>query len=235
MLRTPRGLLLLVRAERRGYYAVRIGRSPGLYATWRRPGRLHRWMLHLQWAPCGARGTGSLLGHQQLPAACRAVQQASEQGLRKLIVCTDSMFIVNGMGSWVHTWKRSGWRQGSGSLVVNRADFALLDDLCSDMDITWVHVQGHSGNLGNEHADQLAKEGADKVPLPGAKPPPDPVATAVEPPDLGQPSAVGQRVDPEDVDCASQADLAAKVDSSEPEEIRQTNLKKSIDVASWTL
>nr|XP_032810450.1 ribonuclease H1-like isoform X3 [Petromyzon marinus] len=34
MLRTLRGLLLLVRAERRGYYAVRIGRSPGLYATW---------------------------------------------------------------------------------------------------------------------------------------------------------------------------------------------------------
>ncbi|XP_078456822.1 ribonuclease H1-like isoform X1 [Lampetra planeri] len=330
MLRTPRGLLLLVRAERRGYYAVRIGRSPGLYATWdecrtqvegfpgadfrkflcegtahaylaqgrgddgaaaERPPRSRRRRWEDEEQPAGrgdqpprytyvggvpvvftdgccisngrhaARaglgvfwGTNNslnlserLVGRQtnqraeimvnkkQNMAACRAVQQASEQGLRKLIVCTDSMFIVNGMGSWVHTWKRSGWRQGSGSLVVNRADFALLDDLCSDMDITWVHVQGHSGNLGNEHADQLAKEGADKVPLPGAKPPPDPVATAVEPPDLGQPSAVGQRVDPEDVDCASQADLAAKVDSSEPEEIRQTNLKKSIDVASWTL
>uniref|UniRef100_UPI00358F0464 ribonuclease H1-like n=1 Tax=Myxine glutinosa TaxID=7769 RepID=UPI00358F0464 len=96
----------------------------------------------------------------EIVAACRAVEQAHKLGMSKLVVCTDSMHTVQGMGSWVDLWKAHGWRQSHGRLVVNKDDFQRLDELCQGVHVTWVHVQGHSGQRGNVEADHLAKRGA---------------------------------------------------------------------------
>uniref|UniRef100_A0A8C4Q3X7 Ribonuclease H1 n=1 Tax=Eptatretus burgeri TaxID=7764 RepID=A0A8C4Q3X7_EPTBU len=96
----------------------------------------------------------------EIVAACRAVEQAHKLGLTKLVVCTDSMHTVQGMGSWVDLWKAQGWRQSRGQLVVNKDDFQRLDQLCQGVHVTWVHVQGHSGQPGNVEADHLARRGA---------------------------------------------------------------------------
>ncbi|KAM4771201.1 ribonuclease H1-like [Rhinophrynus dorsalis] len=98
----------------------------------------------------------------ELEAARRAVQQARSQNKTSLDINTDSKFTVDGMTKWVPKWKENGWKTSDGRDVVNKKEFENLDKLCTGMDVKWRHVPGHSGNVGNEMADQLARRGAMK-------------------------------------------------------------------------
>ncbi|XP_018416003.1 PREDICTED: ribonuclease H1-like [Nanorana parkeri] len=67
-----------------------------------------------------------------------------------------------GMTEWVPRWKQNGWKTIHGGDVVNKEDFQKLDNLCKNVKVTWTHVPGHTGQEGNEMADQLARSGARK-------------------------------------------------------------------------
>ncbi|XP_042189653.1 ribonuclease H1 isoform X2 [Callorhinchus milii] len=98
----------------------------------------------------------------EIVAACRAIEQAKEQNIEKLVIFTDSMFTINGITKWIKSWKNKDWKLSTGGPVINREDFERLDKLTSDINIDWMHVPGHAGFTGNEAADVLAKEGARK-------------------------------------------------------------------------
>ncbi|KYO32932.1 ribonuclease H1 isoform X1 [Alligator mississippiensis] len=98
----------------------------------------------------------------EIYAACKAIEQAKSQNIKKLVIYTDSKFTINGVTSWVDNWKNNGWRTSTGKNVINKEDFQRLDKLTEDMDIKWMHIPGHAGFAGNEAADRLAKEGARK-------------------------------------------------------------------------
>ncbi|XP_068009466.1 ribonuclease H1 isoform X2 [Melanerpes formicivorus] len=98
----------------------------------------------------------------EIHAACKAIEQAKSQNIKKLIIYTDSKFTINGITSWVDNWKTNGWRTSSGGSVINKEDFERLDNLSKDIEIQWMHVPGHAGFRGNEEADRLAREGASK-------------------------------------------------------------------------
>ncbi|XP_063757817.1 ribonuclease H1 isoform X2 [Eleginops maclovinus] len=101
----------------------------------------------------------------EIQAACKALELAKEHNIKKLVLYTDSMFTINGVTSWVKTWKLNGWRLKSGGQITNKDDFKKLDKLNAEVDVVWLHVPGHSGFRGNEEADRLSREGALK-PLP---------------------------------------------------------------------
>ncbi|XP_071999614.1 ribonuclease H1-like isoform X2 [Engystomops pustulosus] len=96
----------------------------------------------------------------EIEAASRAVEQAAENNISRLNVCTDSEFTIKGMTEWIPRWKENGWITLYGEEVVNKEEFARLDQLCKEVDVTWTHVPGHQGNPGNEMADWLARNGA---------------------------------------------------------------------------
>ncbi|NXV76255.1 RNH1 Ribonuclease, partial [Atlantisia rogersi] len=98
----------------------------------------------------------------EIHAACKAIEQAKSQNIKKLIIYTDSKFTINGITSWVDNWKTNGWRTSSGGSVINKDDFERLDNLTRGIEIQWMHVPGHAGFQGNEEADRLAREGATK-------------------------------------------------------------------------
>ncbi|XP_061899580.1 ribonuclease H1-like [Entelurus aequoreus] len=98
----------------------------------------------------------------EIQAACKALQQAKEENIQKLLVYTDSMFTINGVTKWVKNWKLNGWRLKSGSSVVNKDDFEKLDRLNQELEVVWMHIPGHAGYSGNEEADRLSREGAAK-------------------------------------------------------------------------
>ncbi|XP_027752047.1 ribonuclease H1 [Empidonax traillii] len=98
----------------------------------------------------------------EIHAACKAIEQAKSQNIKKLIIYTDSKFTINGITSWVDNWKTNGWRTSSGGSVINKEDFERLDKLSKDIEIQWMHIPGHAGFQGNEEADRLAREGACK-------------------------------------------------------------------------
>uniref|UniRef100_A0A3B3UGL0 ribonuclease H n=1 Tax=Poecilia latipinna TaxID=48699 RepID=A0A3B3UGL0_9TELE len=97
-------------------------------------------------------------------AACRALELARQNHIQKLVLYTDSKFTINGVTSWVKTWKVNGWRLKSGGPITNKEDFMTLDRLNSELDVVWMHVPGHAGFTGNEMADRLSREGAAKEP-----------------------------------------------------------------------
>ncbi|XP_060722375.1 ribonuclease H1 isoform X1 [Tachysurus vachellii] len=98
----------------------------------------------------------------ELQAACKALEQAINMDIQKLVLYTDSKFTINGITSWVKNWKTNGWRLKTGGAVVNKEDFQKLDELNKELDVKWLHIPGHAGYLGNEEADRLSREGAAK-------------------------------------------------------------------------
>ncbi|XP_073672926.1 ribonuclease H1 isoform X2 [Garra rufa] len=98
----------------------------------------------------------------ELQAACKALELARENHFKKVVLYTDSKFTINGITSWVKTWKSNGWRLKGGGAIVNKDDFQKLDKLNAELEVAWMHVPGHAGFTGNEEADRLSREGAAK-------------------------------------------------------------------------
>lgn len=72
---------------------------------------------------------------------------------------TDSQYLRNGITSWIHTWKRNGWRTSDKKPVKNADLWQRLDAALGHHTINWHWVKGHAGHDLNERADQLAREG----------------------------------------------------------------------------
>ncbi|MDP1730258.1 MAG: ribonuclease HI [Devosia sp.] len=72
---------------------------------------------------------------------------------------TDSQYVKNGLTSWIHGWKRNGWRTADRKPVKNVELWQALDAAVQRHTIVWHWVKGHAGDEMNERADQLANEG----------------------------------------------------------------------------
>ncbi len=72
---------------------------------------------------------------------------------------TDSTYLKDGITSWIHNWKRNGWKTAAKKPVKNADLWRRLDALLADHDIEWRWVKGHAGHPDNERADALAREG----------------------------------------------------------------------------
>ncbi|MDX5412849.1 MAG: ribonuclease HI [Rhodobacterales bacterium] len=78
-------------------------------------------------------------------------------GASNLLIYSDSKYVINGITSWIHNWKRNGWFTSDRKLVKNAAlwkDMEAARDLHQITRFEW--VRGHDGNKYNEMADQLA-------------------------------------------------------------------------------
>src|SRR5690606_4100663 len=72
---------------------------------------------------------------------------------------TDSQYLRSGISSWIHGWKKNGWRTADKKPVKNIDLWQRLDSALSAHEVRWHWVKGHAGHPENERADQLAREG----------------------------------------------------------------------------
>ena len=72
---------------------------------------------------------------------------------------TDSEYVQKGIGTWIHGWKRNGWRTGRKEPVKNADLWQRLDAAQARHEAHWHWVRGHTGHTENERADELAREG----------------------------------------------------------------------------
>lgn len=82
-----------------------------------------------------------------------------ERTTGRLAIYTDSTYVIQGIGGWVHNWKRRGWKTATGTDVMNRDLWEQLDALASARgarNIAWHYVRGHIGIPGNERVDEIA-------------------------------------------------------------------------------
>ena len=83
----------------------------------------------------------------------------------KLIITTDSKYVLSGITEWINNWKRHNWKSSNKKPVKNIHLWKRLDELAEKHQIEWDWVKGHSGHQENEIADQLANLGIDEFDL----------------------------------------------------------------------
>jgi ribonuclease HI len=94
----------------------------------------------------------------ELMAAIQALDALKKDG-RHVTLITDSVYVRDGITKWIHGWKKRGWKTANKKPVKNVELWQQLDDLNQRHEIEWRWVKGHSGDPGNERADELAREG----------------------------------------------------------------------------
>ncbi|MFT4519476.1 MAG: ribonuclease HI [Halioglobus sp.] len=96
--------------------------------------------------------------------------QAAIEGLKALsrsctvVLTTDSVYVKNGITTWMDGWKKKGWKTAARKPVKNVDLWQALDEQNQRHDVDWQWVKGHSGHVENERADQLANKGIDELP-----------------------------------------------------------------------
>ena len=96
----------------------------------------------------------------ELTAAIKALEALKRPC--EVILYTDSQYLRNGITRWITKWKRNNWSKGTSGKVKNVDLWQQIDQLNSVHSVTWRWVKGHSGDAGNEKADQLARKAIPK-------------------------------------------------------------------------
>jgi ribonuclease HI len=110
--------------------------------------------------------TRELHGYSAQTTNNRMELTAAIEGLRALNktceveVVTDSEYVKNGITTWIHGWKRNGWKTAAKKPVVNQDLWAELDELASQHKIRWTWTKGHAGHDDNNRCDELATRAA---------------------------------------------------------------------------
>jgi ribonuclease HI len=85
--------------------------------------------------------------------ALRKIKKAS-----KIIIYTDSIYLKNGITTWIKNWEKNGWKNANKKPVKNKDLWVTLNELSKEHVINWKWVKAHAGNKYNEIADKLATE-----------------------------------------------------------------------------
>jgi ribonuclease HI len=104
---------------------------------------------------CGAeRDTTN--NRMELMAAIKTLQSLKKEC--EIKIYTDSKYLQNGIKLWLTNWKANGWKTAAKKDVKNKDLWQELDLLTQKYKVNWAWVKGHSGNEGNDKADELANK-----------------------------------------------------------------------------
>jgi ribonuclease HI len=77
-------------------------------------------------------------------------------------VYTDSVYVKNGITTWLPGWKKKGWKTADGKPVKNQDLWEALDVEVAAHTVAFHWVKGHAGHPLNERADGLARRGVEE-------------------------------------------------------------------------
>ncbi len=123
--------------------------GPGGWGAWLRSGE------HAKELWGGASNTTN--NRMEMMAVIEAL--ASLKRSCQITLYTDSAYVKNGITSWIHGWKKRGWKTADNKPVKNVELWQRMDALTQLHQVEWRWVKGHAGDPGNEKADELANRG----------------------------------------------------------------------------
>lgn len=121
------------------------------FATGGKPGHHHE-------GDCDAGGATN--GTNQIGELCAVLEALrAHPGSEPLVIETDSQYAINCSTTWVHGWKKNGWKNSQKKPVKNADLIRAIDAEISKRpgSVKFVWVKGHAGNAGNEKVDELAR------------------------------------------------------------------------------
>ncbi|MGC8506785.1 MAG: ribonuclease HI [Thiomonas sp.] len=95
----------------------------------------------------------------ELMAAIQALEALKRPS--RVLLHTDSQYVLKGMTEWIVGWKRRGWITADKKPVKNVDLWQRLEQAAAPHTLRWAWVRGHTGDPGNELADQLANQGVE--------------------------------------------------------------------------
>lgn len=95
----------------------------------------------------------------ELRAVIEALRRAEAYGPKtgEVQLVTDSQYVKNGISTWIHSWKRNGWKTASKEPVKNRELWEELDAVSARLAPRYAWVKGHAGHEQNERCDALVQ------------------------------------------------------------------------------
>ena len=85
-------------------------------------------------------------------------QDQKQPTLKHVKIFTDSIYLKEGITTWINTWEKNNWKTADKKNVKNVDLWKKLKDLVQSKQVEWCWIKGHAGNEMNELADKLAKE-----------------------------------------------------------------------------
>ena len=90
----------------------------------------------------------------ELKAAIEALSSLKSKS--DVVIFTDSKYLMQGINSWIENWKTNNWLTSNKKEVKNIDLWKDIDKYNNFHTVEWNWVKGHSGDLGNDTADELA-------------------------------------------------------------------------------
>jgi ribonuclease HI len=95
-----------------------------------------------------------------LAGAIAALQLLAGKGRRlRVLLVSDSEYLIKGMREWVPGWMARGWTRKGGA-IENLELWRVLVDSARRHEVQWTWVRGHKGHPKNEYANDLAVKAA---------------------------------------------------------------------------
>jgi ribonuclease HI len=94
----------------------------------------------------------------ELTAAIEGLKLLKESCVVEVV--TDSNYLKNGITTWIHGWKRNGWKTADKKPVVNQDLWMTLDNQVATHKIRWEWTKGHASHDDNNRCDELASQAA---------------------------------------------------------------------------
>lgn len=87
-------------------------------------------------------------------------------GVDTVTIYSDSAYAINGITSWIYSWRANGWINSKKEPVKNKELWQELDNLLENLklnfNVEFKKVRGHCGIEWNEKCDKLANEAMDE-------------------------------------------------------------------------
>ena len=97
----------------------------------------------------------------ELLAVIRALEALTRSTVVELY--TDSQYVKNGIETWIHAWRRNGWKTSDKKPVKNADLWRELETAAARHTVRWNWVRGHAADVDNERADALANRGVESI------------------------------------------------------------------------
>ena len=100
----------------------------------------------------------------ELSAAIEAINNFKLISSEKTVsIYTDSKYVIDGINSWIHGWKKNNWMTSAKKPVKNVELWKKLDEYAASLIISWHWVKGHSGDVYNDQVDQMANDATNGI------------------------------------------------------------------------
>jgi ribonuclease HI len=131
------------------------GGGGGLIEARSRNGRIQRRDVYIS-APATTNN------RMALASAATALELLAQKGARlRVLMVSDSQYLVKGMREWVPGWVTRGWRRKDGP-IENLELWQALLAASRRHEVQWTWVRGHKGHAKNEYANDVAVKAAEE-------------------------------------------------------------------------